>query len=44
MSGYTKDAVMRSELDPGIMVLEKPFSRDELAAKVREVLDENDRQ
>ena len=41
MSGYTKDAVMRAELDPGIMVLEKPFSQDELAAKVREVLDKN---
>jgi len=39
MSGYTKDAVMRVELDPGIMVLEKPFSQAELAAKVREVLD-----
>ncbi|MGI8617918.1 MAG: ATP-binding protein [Gemmatimonadaceae bacterium] len=39
MSGYTKDAVMRAELDPDIMVLEKPFSQDELAAKVREVLD-----
>lgn len=39
MSGYTKDAVMRSELDPGIMVLEKPFSQEELATKVREVLD-----
>ncbi|MEO6487604.1 MAG: ATP-binding protein, partial [Thermoanaerobaculia bacterium] len=38
MSGYTKDAVMRAELDPDIMVLEKPFSQDELAGKVREVL------
>ena len=41
MSGYTKDAVMREELDPDIMVLEKPFSQEELAAKVREVLDKN---
>jgi two-component system, cell cycle sensor histidine kinase and response regulator CckA len=41
MSGYTKDAIMREELDPDIMVLEKPFSHDELAAKVREVLDQN---
>ncbi len=41
MSGYTKDAVMRAELDPDIPVLEKPFSQDELAAKVREVLDKN---
>ncbi|MCR4340445.1 MAG: PAS domain S-box protein [Gemmatimonadaceae bacterium] len=39
MSGYTKDAVMRAELDPDIMVLEKPFTQGELAAKVREVLD-----
>ncbi|MGI8618836.1 MAG: ATP-binding protein [Gemmatimonadaceae bacterium] len=43
MSGYTKDAVMRAELDPDIMVLEKPFSQEELASKVREVLDRNDR-
>ena len=43
MSGYTKDAVMRAELDPDIMVLEKPFSQDELAGKVREVLDKNGR-
>ncbi|MEX1113427.1 MAG: ATP-binding protein, partial [Patescibacteria group bacterium] len=41
MSGYTKDAVMRSELDPDIMVLEKPFSQAELATKVREVLDKS---
>ncbi len=41
MSGYTKDAVMRSELDPDIMVVEKPFSQDDLAAKVREVLDKS---
>ncbi|MGK2933938.1 MAG: hypothetical protein ACSLFE_01680 [Gemmatimonadaceae bacterium] len=33
------DAVMRSELDPDITVLEKPFSQAELAAKVRDVLD-----
>jgi CheY-like chemotaxis protein len=39
MSGYTKDAVMRAELDPDIMVLEKPFSQEDLAAKVREALD-----
>ncbi|HUR92834.1 MAG TPA: ATP-binding protein [Gemmatimonadaceae bacterium] len=43
MSGYTKDAVMRAELDPDIMVLEKPFSQEELASKVREVLDKNGR-
>ena len=41
MSGYTKDAVMRSELDPDIPVVEKPFSQDDLAAKVREVLDKS---
>lgn len=33
---------MRSELDPDIIVLEKPFSQHELATKVREVLDRTD--
>ncbi len=39
MSGHTKDAVMRDELDPDVMVREKPFSHEQLAAKVREMLD-----
>ncbi len=39
MSVYTKDAVMRDELDPDVMVREKPFSHEQLAAKVREMLD-----
>ncbi len=39
ISGYTKDAVMRDELDPDVMVREKPFSHEQLAAKVREMLD-----
>ncbi|MDO8736988.1 MAG: ATP-binding protein, partial [Thermoleophilia bacterium] len=40
MSGYTADVIThRGVLDPGVMFLQKPFSVNELAAKVREVLD-----
>ena len=39
MSGYTEAAIVhRGVLDPGIEFLAKPFSPDELAMKVREVL------
>ena len=38
-SGYTADTIAhRGVLDPGIWFLEKPFSMDSLARKVREVL------
>ena len=38
-SGYTADTIaQRGVLDPGIWFLEKPFSMDSLARKVREVL------
>jgi two-component system cell cycle sensor histidine kinase/response regulator CckA len=40
MSGYTGQAVgARGILDPGSNFLQKPFTRDELARKVREALD-----
>jgi PAS domain S-box-containing protein len=39
-SGYTADAIAhRGMLDPGIDFLEKPFTLDALAAKIREALD-----
>jgi CheY-like chemotaxis protein len=40
MSGYTDDAIVRhGVLRPGTAYLQKPFSPDTLARKVREVLD-----
>ncbi|HEY6158645.1 MAG TPA: response regulator [Gemmatimonadales bacterium] len=40
LSGYTDDAIVRhGMLEPGIAFLQKPFSADVLARKVREVLD-----
>ncbi len=40
MSGYTADVIaQRGVLDEGIQYLPKPFTRDDLARKLREVLD-----
>jgi CheY-like chemotaxis protein len=40
MSGYTDDAIVRhGVLDAGIAFLQKPFTLDHLARKVREILD-----
>lgn len=40
-SGYTRDYIVRYEvLDAEVNFLEKPFTRDQLVCKVREVLDE----
>lgn len=40
MSGYTtKDLISHGMLDPGVAFLQKPFTPDALALKVRQVLD-----
>ena len=39
-SGYTQDAFAdRDKLDPGFVLLNKPFEKNELARKIREALD-----
>ena len=41
MSGYTDDALSRhGVLNPGVVLLEKPFTPKRLAARIREVLAE----
>jgi len=39
LSGYTDDALVRHGIESGEPFLQKPFSRDALAMKVRDVLD-----
>jgi hypothetical protein len=40
MSGYADEVVVRSgSLEPGAPFLEKPFSANDLATKIRETLD-----
>ena len=40
MTGYTDDMVVQHKvLEPGVKLLQKPFSRDELGLKVRSTLD-----
>ena len=40
MSGYTDNAIVHhGRLDPGVVLISKPFTRQALAAKIREVLD-----
>lgn len=41
-SGYTENAIVhQGRLDPGVHLLSKPYRRDELAHRVRRVLDEH---
>lgn len=41
MSGYSDDALAHGGVvDPGVVLLEKPFSPETLAQRVREILDE----
>jgi len=41
MSGYTANVIVHhGVLDEGVYFIQKPFSRTDLAAKVREVLDQ----
>jgi signal transduction histidine kinase/ActR/RegA family two-component response regulator len=40
-TGYTRNAIVHNGvLDPGVHLISKPFTLDQLAAKVRDVLDE----
>jgi DNA-binding response OmpR family regulator len=44
MSGYTSDEILRRGLqDSSVWFLQKPFKPDDLAAKVRQVLDHAER-
>ncbi|WP_294252820.1 response regulator, partial [uncultured Sphingomonas sp.] len=41
-TGYTRNAIVHNGmLDPGVAFLAKPFTLDQLAGKVRQVLDED---
>ena len=39
-TGYSRDAVMhRGRIDPGVNLLQKPFTYEQVAARIREILD-----
>jgi len=41
ISGYTENAIIhQGRVDPGVQLLSKPFTRERLSAKVRQVLDQ----
>jgi two-component system, NtrC family, sensor kinase len=45
MTGYSRNAILhQGRVDPGLSLIQKPFGRDALAAKVREVLDASTKQ
>jgi CheY-like chemotaxis protein len=40
-TGYSRDAIVHNgRLDPGVQLIAKPFTFDQLAARVRDVLDQ----
>jgi len=39
MSGYPDDATLHDGLEPDFSFLQKPFAPDELARKIRDILD-----
>jgi FixJ family two-component response regulator len=40
MTGYSRNAIVhQGRLDPGVELLQKPLSREQLAATIRRVLD-----
>ena len=42
-TGYSRNAIVHhGRLDPGVRLLQKPFTFDQLASRLREVLDESD--
>jgi PAS domain S-box-containing protein len=41
MTGYARDAIVHDgRLDPGVQLIQKPFTKDELAARVKAILSE----
>ncbi len=43
MTGYTRNAIHQGRLDEGLQLMQKPISQNQLAARVRDLLDGNDR-
>ncbi|MFO1125674.1 MAG: response regulator, partial [Methylocystis sp.] len=42
ITGYTRNAILHNGvLDPGVKLLSKPFTLEQLAVKMREILDSN---
>jgi CheY-like chemotaxis protein len=40
MTGYSRNAIMhQGRLDPGVLLIQKPFSQASLASRIRTILD-----